>query len=203
MLALGPGFRSKFQQIAVWDAFSYLPANARHPSLTLRHSRTIAVVIVSGLARARRAHSQADIEIEKRVGRRASREVVEIQVGLDFADERRWYPEAPLRQHVQWRGRRERASECAKRGALEFRGMSGLARGIWSRESGRASGLARAEATVTGRGCRAPGALGAPRTLETEKRVGMRVSGSAFDGQGGLGFTTSGRRSPDADVMVP
>jgi len=43
------------------------------------------------------------------------------------------------------RPRRERASECAKRGALEVQG-----------------------------------ALGAPRTLESERRVGMRVSRGAF-----------------------
>ncbi len=62
----------------------------------------------------------------------------------------------------------------AVQGALEW------ARGIRSRDSGRTSELARAEAaSVTGRGCRGPGALGAPRTLESERRVGMRVSGSS------------------------
>jgi hypothetical protein len=44
------------------------------------------------------------------------------------------------------RGRRERASECAKRGALEVQGALELARGIRSRASGRASELARAKA---------------------------------------------------------
>ena len=42
------------------------------------------------------------------------------------------------------RGRRERACECAKRGALEVQGALELARGIRSRDSGRASELAQA-----------------------------------------------------------
>jgi len=140
------------------------------------------------------------------------------------------------------RDRRERAPECAKRRAFEFQGVFELARGIRSRGSGRASELARAEAaSVTGRGCRGPGALGAPRTLESRgalegasagarpksrgglnrngrwssrqrkgvqgsrsvgigRRVLGRASGSALDGQGGLTFTTSGRRSPEAPL---
>ena len=101
---------------------------------------------------------------------------------------------------VARRGCRERVSECAKRRAFEFQGALELG-GSGSRASGRASELARAEAaSVTGRGCRGPGALGAPRTLASESRVRMRVSGGAFDGQAGLGSTTSGRRSPEAPL---
>lgn len=61
------------------------------------------------------------------------------------------------------RGRRERASECAKHGAFEFQGALELARGIRSRASGRASDA------DAGSGSRQPPAVELNVTLESKR----------------------------------